>query len=187
MNTQSQQDEALGREAAAEFYKPTSGMVSDQVRRNELASIILNAITKAKAQPTTTGEQEWTAERIELEYYAAGALHSVELATAINAALAAERENVILATQMVQIESKRANTTEHTLEAAYANHRRDMECTSNNYECELNAKLEQINQQAGTIKELSEALDFYCEQSDDGHRAVAALSKLGYPLPEGKK
>ncbi len=104
-----------------------------------------------------------------------------------SAALAAERENVVLATQMVHIESKRANTTEHTLEAAYANHRRDMECTSNNYECELNAKLEQINQQAGTIKELSEALDFYCEQSDDGHRAVAALSKLGYPLPEGKK
>ncbi len=106
-----------------------------------------------------------------------------------------EREKVVLATQMVHVESKRANTTERTLEAAYQTHISNLNRVETEYLRELDKKLGQINAQAGTIKEMVEALKDLRDHISDTYedyeayaRCVArqTLSKLGYPLPAGR-
>ncbi len=86
-----------------------------------------------------------------------------------------------------------AEKSGHTLEAAYENHRADVARREADYARELNAKLEQINAQAKTIRELIIALEKVVRVSsiswdDQGHNAVAnaknALAKVKtYPLP----
>ncbi len=104
--------------------------------------------------------------------------------TQLEQQLAAERENVILATQMVHIESKRANTAERTLEAAYEKNISNLNRVETDYLRELDVKLDQINAQMAYDKRRVErhgGFPLKALQIID-----AALSKLGYPLPAGR-
>ncbi len=119
-----------------------------------------------------------------------------KIAEAHNAALASERENVVLATQMVHVESKRANTAERTLESAYENHHAYSERLEADYQRDLDKKLAQINAQANTIRRLTRALGEMLQlsdhPSDDNTESTiqwckSVLEECGtYPLPDGR-
>ncbi len=94
------------------------------------------------------------------------------------------------------------------LEAAYENHREDVARREADYMRELNAKLEQINAQAKTIRELVDALTLcvntlrdkrigtvdymegsriYSDFRVASEKGENALSKVqSYPLPDGR-
>ncbi len=185
MNTQSQQDEALKPRKYCECDDPsvphyeedhliTPVIPSDEAREAaDLARSIGYDIYVT--MPLNVSPSEFCINAIPI------------ILAAITKAVAAERETSLK--YRLELMDKIA-TTERTLEAAYNQHVEDIARLSNGSTRELNAKLAQINEQAGTIKELVEAMRNAEYECSKGHFVVAqriltaALSKLGYPLEE---